>query len=153
MRPLSLLGIIVCGFSAKTSAEWIGFAVATVRCSFRPPRGRRAGGAANVFALALTRTEDASVTVVFIGGSRRVTRLADEATVGLMLWDGTSRGTLANVERLVERGKPVLVYTAPRREFAAVRGPDDLAALRRRVGAPDDGSRGAAAGEDQAALF
>ena len=79
--------------------------------------------------------------------------LADEAKVGLMLWDGASRGTFANVERLVERGKPVLVYTTPRREFVAVRGPDDLAALRRRVGAPDDGSRGAAAGEDQAALF
>ena len=40
-----------------------------------------------------------------------------------------------------------------RREFVAVRGPNDLAALRRRVGAPDDGPRGAAADEDQAALF
>ena len=79
--------------------------------------------------------------------------LADEATVGLMLWDGTSRGTLANVERLVARRKPVLVYSATRREFVAVRGPNDLAALRRRVGAPDDGPRGAAADEDQAALF
>jgi len=79
------------------------------------------------------------VTVVVIGGSRRVTRLADEV--------------VRRLEKIVERRKPVLVYSATRREFVAVRGPDDLAALRHRVGAPDDRPRGAAADEDQAALF
>jgi hypothetical protein len=36
--------------------------------------------------------------------------MAAQATVGLMLWDGESRGTLLNVLRLVAQGKPVVVY-------------------------------------------
>ena len=91
------------------------------------------------------------MTKVFIGGSRQVTRLdaevkdrldriidyyatkdramAEVATVGLMLWDGQSRGTLMNVLRLAARQKPVVVYVQPRRTFVEVRRHRDLSAL------------------------
>lgn len=46
-----------------------------------------------------------------------------------MLWDGESRGTLANVENLATAGKPVSVYVGPRRRFVNVRSPSDFGAL------------------------
>jgi hypothetical protein len=55
--------------------------------------------------------------------------MAAEATVGLMLWDGQSRGTLMNVLRLAVRDKPVVVYVQPRKAFVEVRGRSDLSAL------------------------
>lgn len=55
--------------------------------------------------------------------------MAAEATVGLMLWDGQSRGTLMNVLRLAARDKPVVVYVQPRKAFVEVRGRNDLATL------------------------
>jgi hypothetical protein len=36
--------------------------------------------------------------------------MAETATMGFMIWDGHSAGTLANVARLVRQGKPVLVH-------------------------------------------
>jgi hypothetical protein len=55
--------------------------------------------------------------------------MAAEATVGLMLWDGRSRGSLLNVLRLAARDKPVVVYVEPRRSFVEVRRRLDLPAL------------------------
>ncbi len=55
--------------------------------------------------------------------------MAAEATVGLMLWDGDSRGTLMNVLRLADQRKPVVVYVQPRKSFVDVRTPGDLATL------------------------
>jgi hypothetical protein len=55
--------------------------------------------------------------------------MAAEATVGLMLWDGRSRGTLMNVLRLVAQDKPVVVYLQPGRTFVEVRRRRDLPAL------------------------
>jgi len=55
--------------------------------------------------------------------------MAAEATVGLMLWDGQSRGTLLNVLRLAAEGKPVVVYMARDRTFVEVRAENDLASL------------------------
>jgi hypothetical protein len=55
--------------------------------------------------------------------------MAAAATVGLMLWDGQSRGTLMNVLRLADRNKPVVVYVQPRRGFVDVRTQRDLSAL------------------------
>jgi hypothetical protein len=55
--------------------------------------------------------------------------MADEADVGLALWDGESTGTVVNVARLVARGKPVVVYVAPEKTFATLKTPDDLAIL------------------------
>jgi hypothetical protein len=55
--------------------------------------------------------------------------MAAEATVGLMLWDGASRGTLMNILRLASQDKPVVVYVQPGRTFVEVRRRLDLPAL------------------------
>jgi hypothetical protein len=55
--------------------------------------------------------------------------MAAAATVGLMLWDGQSRGTLMNVLRLADQSKPVVVYVQPRKGFVDVRTQSDLATL------------------------
>lgn len=55
--------------------------------------------------------------------------MAEAAECGLMLWDGVSRGTLANVETLAASGKPVAVYVSPRQRFTNVLTPADLETL------------------------
>jgi hypothetical protein len=52
--------------------------------------------------------------------------MADEADYGLMLWDGKSRGTLANILNLVHRGKPAVVYVAANKTFYTLRGASNL---------------------------
>lgn len=56
-------------------------------------------------------------------------RMAHEADCGLMLWDGESRGTLANVVNLVSEEKPVAVYVSQRRRFLNARTPADIETL------------------------
>jgi hypothetical protein len=55
--------------------------------------------------------------------------MSDAADFGFMLWDGESRGTLANVETLAEAGKPVSVYVSPAQRFINVRSQSDVNAL------------------------
>ena len=55
--------------------------------------------------------------------------MAEEADVGLALWDGQSSGTIVNVARLVARSKPAVVYVAPTKTFSTLKTPDDLATL------------------------
>jgi hypothetical protein len=55
--------------------------------------------------------------------------MAAEATVGLMLWNGKSRGSLLNVLRLAAAGKPVVVYVTPKKAFVEVREERDLGTL------------------------
>jgi hypothetical protein len=55
--------------------------------------------------------------------------MAAAATIGLMLWEGQSRGTLMNVLRLADRNKPVVVYVQPKKGFVDVRTHGDLSAL------------------------
>ena len=43
--------------------------------------------------------------------------MTDEATVGLMVWDGKSAGTLLNVFRLLNQNKKVVVYAGPEKRF------------------------------------
>jgi len=80
--------------------------------------------------------------------------MAAEATVGLMLWDGRSRGTLMNVVRLVAQDKPTVIYVQPGRNFVEVRRPRDLPAL---LAGLENGAairlREAAAGEGPGGLF
>jgi hypothetical protein len=52
--------------------------------------------------------------------------MVEEANYGLMLWDGESRGTLTSIVDLVKRGKPVVVYVAPRKTFKTLSAPDQL---------------------------
>ncbi len=62
--------------------------------------------------------------------------MAEEATVGLMLWDSESVGTAMNVLRMVQREKSVVVYIAPQHEFVDVKSQADFDALLRRATAP-----------------
>ena len=55
--------------------------------------------------------------------------MAQEATHGLMLWDGESKGTLNNLVSLVRQHKPVVVYFAPAKCFMNVRTQKDIASL------------------------
>lgn len=52
-------------------------------------------------------------------------RMAEEASVGLMIWDGDSVGTLVNMARLLRRGKNVVVYIVPDRRFVTLSSRDD----------------------------
>lgn len=51
--------------------------------------------------------------------------MAQEATVGLMLWDGKSVGTLCNVFRLLSQRKKAAVYTVPEKSFRDLRNAAD----------------------------
>lgn len=62
--------------------------------------------------------------------------MAAEASVGLMLWDGESHGTLMNVLRLAAAGKPVVIYMQPQGHFIDVRTRSALSALLSELGAP-----------------
>jgi adenine-specific DNA-methyltransferase len=44
-------------------------------------------------------------------------RMADEASSGLMIWDGESAGTLMNVLRLIRQNKKVVIFEAPKHRF------------------------------------
>ena len=52
--------------------------------------------------------------------------MAQRADAGLMLWDGESQGTLANVRNLVRFAKPVSVYVSKQRRFKNVLSEADL---------------------------
>lgn len=52
--------------------------------------------------------------------------MADEASVGLMIWDGASVGTLMNMLRLLRQQKKVAVYVAPTKAFQDLHGESDL---------------------------
>ena len=47
--------------------------------------------------------------------------MSQQATVGLMIWDGKSVGTLLNVLRLLRKGKKAVVYHVPKRRFWELR--------------------------------
>jgi adenine-specific DNA-methyltransferase len=64
-------------------------------------------------------------------------QMAADSDCGLMIWDGHSRGTLANVENLVRNGKPVSLYLSKARRFQNVVSPDDLAPILHREILPD----------------
>lgn len=55
--------------------------------------------------------------------------MADAAECALMLWDGESQGTLANVRRLVAQRKPVVVYLSRDRACHTVRSEAELGRL------------------------
>jgi hypothetical protein len=51
--------------------------------------------------------------------------MAREASVGFMLWDGKSMGTLANVARLIGQHKKVVVYNARNKTFTDLKSDSD----------------------------
>ena len=61
--------------------------------------------------------------------STKDAEMAREADCGFMIWDANSKGTLLNIRRLVDAGKPVVVYLSPDRECRTVRTKADLSNL------------------------
>lgn len=55
--------------------------------------------------------------------------MTDEASVGLMLWDGESAGTLANVLRLLQQEKTVVVYRTDTKTFVDLKQRADWSSL------------------------
>ena len=55
--------------------------------------------------------------------------MTEAASYGLMLWDGVSRGTLANTMRLLGQGKPLLLYFQPNQAAITMRSIADLGLL------------------------
>ena len=51
--------------------------------------------------------------------------MAHDATVGLMVWDGKSVGTLCNVFRLLSQKKKAAVYTVPDKTFHELKSERD----------------------------
>lgn len=52
--------------------------------------------------------------------------MTSEGSIGFMLWDGQSRGTLANISRLVLQRKKVVIYLLPQRRFLTLRNTSDF---------------------------
>ncbi|HEY3656229.1 MAG TPA: hypothetical protein VGL34_14780 [Steroidobacteraceae bacterium] len=52
--------------------------------------------------------------------------MADEASYGLMIWDGESIGTLMNVVRLLGKKKPAAVFVSKAKEFVDLHNPDEF---------------------------
>jgi hypothetical protein len=57
-----------------------------------------------------------------------------DADYGLFAWDGKSEGTLRNVRKMAELGKPSAVYVSPLKKFVTVRSMEDALALSRDAG-------------------
>lgn len=98
----------------------------------------------NVGSWAIQRVETPKGAKGFDFYSVKDRAMADVADCDLMLWDGSSRGTLSNVERLTGHGKPVAVYVSPAKRFENVRSEADVehltscfAAAPLRVASPD----------------
>ncbi len=87
--------------------------------------------------------------------------MADEATVGFMLWDRESVGTVMNVLRLIRHHKKVVVYVAPDHEFVDIETESDWEAflsrcayeLKERVAQESIVEQGGERGSTQASLL
>ena len=55
--------------------------------------------------------------------------MLEDADYGLFGWDGKSKGTLRNIRKMAEQGKPSAVYVSPIRRFVTVRSPADVSLL------------------------
>jgi len=60
-----------------------------------------------------------------------------DATWGFMLWDGRSKGTLANTIGLLNTDKKVLLYLAPRRQFFNLHTFEHLCEMLNAIGVQD----------------
>lgn len=57
--------------------------------------------------------------------------MSEETDYGFMIWDGKSQGTVNNILNLLERGKKVVVYLSPQKEFLTLTTPSDAGELLR----------------------
>lgn len=63
-----------------------------------------------------------------------------DADFGLFAWDGKSKGTLRNVQKMAEQGRASAVYVAPAGRFVTVRNVEEAAALSKATDAGQKGS-------------
>ena len=56
-------------------------------------------------------------------------QMAKDTDYGFMIWDGRSRGTLANIQFLTQQHKPTLVYLEPVRQFRIIKYPNEIGYL------------------------
>lgn len=83
----------------------------------------------NVGGWPVIRIEATSKTRNFEFFAAKDRALAAAATIGLMLWDGESVGTIMNVKRLAALRKTSVVFNAPNKTFVNVRSESDLDVL------------------------
>lgn len=102
-------------------ADW-GYRQVEVFCTAKTPRHNVGGWPTTV-----VHTRERPGTAAFHSAKDRA--LAQVATVGLMLWDGKSAGTLANAGRLVTLGKVCVVFLQRDLRFIDVRTAAELEAL------------------------
>jgi hypothetical protein len=57
--------------------------------------------------------------------------MAQDADYGLFAWDGKSKGTLRNIRKMAEQGKPSAVYVSPFKKFVNVRNAQDASTMSR----------------------
>jgi hypothetical protein len=55
--------------------------------------------------------------------------MLQDADFGLFGWDGKSKGTLRNVRKMAEQGKPSAVYVSPIKKFVTIRNAQDMSCL------------------------
>ena len=55
--------------------------------------------------------------------------MLQDADFGLFGWDGKSKGTLRNVQKMAEQGKPSAIYVSTIKKFITVRNPQDVSSL------------------------
>ncbi len=98
-----------------------GYRKVVVYCMESGPRNNIGGWPVRVVAAAGKRG--------FAYYSVKDAEMARDADCGLMIWDAKSKGTLVNIKRLVDAGKPVVVYFSPDRKYRTVRTRADLTTL------------------------
>ena len=63
--------------------------------------------------------------------------MARDADCGFMLWDGKSKGTLANIVNLLNLGKKTLLYLSPKKQFLKLSSFEELEEVLHAIGFPD----------------
>jgi hypothetical protein len=104
-----------------------GYDLVEVFCAGESPRN-------NVGNWPLRRIDPPHSTRDFHYYASKDREMARAATVGLLIWDGESQGTLMNALRLVAQQKTAVVYVAPEKAFSEVRSRGDFDVLARRLG-------------------
>lgn len=63
--------------------------------------------------------------------------MAKDADCGFMLWDGKSKGTLANIVNLLNLGKKTLLYLSPKKQFFKLSSFEELEEILHGIGFAD----------------
>jgi hypothetical protein len=105
-----------------------GYTRVTVFCA-----GRRCRHNLNSWPVEIIEAAPGSAGRAFYTAKDRA--MAARADIGFVVWDGESRGSLANLQTLADAGKTSVVWHNPGSQFVTVRTVSDLDALRR-AGAP-----------------